>query len=440
MFNFLQQWALFVAQRAWRRSADEALRGMKGPSDLARINTALLSALAIGFIIILVRYAGDDAAVSAIACMWAASCLVSGAAVGFLFGIPRVVQGHGEGRAPPKYAGRSAAGTAPPSVSAGDAPDSSSYRQEVNSNLVEISDWLTKIIVGLGLVNLKSVPHLLDDTTLILARGLTGHTAPCKPGAAQCDAYAFATALIVGFSLLGFFMGYLYTRLYLAGAFSRADRLGPESALLASSDRVIREEKIDSAERGESTGATPEARADPDAGPVAGWQLRAAERISKLPEAQNIAATVVTLRQVGSEYDLLRASRSPGNIRTGLMGAIVIRMRGLALAGLSQIAQFADSASSGNRLVAVVMLQMQPDPAYFQWLVDRINLEEPFIVYQAVHALLRAADIRDQRHRPLLRQLLIDWVKTDKAREVLSADTDRTPLLKSLLDHLDISI
>jgi hypothetical protein len=121
------------------------------------------------------------------------------------------------------------------------------------------------------------------------------------------------------------------------------------------------------------------------------------------------------------------------------MGDILLNMRGLALAGRAQIAQFADSASPGNRLAAVVMLQMQPDPTYFQWLLDRITLEKPFIVYQAIQALVRAVDTRDQRYHTVLRQLLTDWLRTDKARDMIGADTDRSRLLKTVIAQLDIS-
>src|SRR5882762_1055624 len=61
--------------------------------------------------------------------LWALACFVSGAAVGFLFGIPKILQ------------------TA--NSIGGSTTTATAYNQQVNTNLVEISDWLTKIIVGL---------------------------------------------------------------------------------------------------------------------------------------------------------------------------------------------------------------------------------------------------------------------------------------------------
>ncbi len=64
--------------------------------------------------------------------LWALAYCAAGFLVGFLFGIPRVLQGE--------------------DVLPGQQPE---YRQRVNTNLEQISDWLTKIIVGLGLVELR---------------------------------------------------------------------------------------------------------------------------------------------------------------------------------------------------------------------------------------------------------------------------------------------
>ena len=125
--------------------------------------------------------------------IWALACLISGAAVGFLFGIPKILQAD-----------------KPPDA----AQVSNTYRQQVNTNLEQISDWLTKIIVGLGLINLTKIPPYLNSMAGLLASSTLDNGNP-----------AFAMALIVYFSLLGFLSGYVTTRLFLAGAFSKADQL-----------------------------------------------------------------------------------------------------------------------------------------------------------------------------------------------------------------------
>jgi len=79
----------------------------------------------------------------------------------------------------------------------------------VNTNLVEISDWLTKIIVGVGLIELRRIPPQARRLALEVA-GPSGDI-------------SFALAVVVYFPTLGFLFGYLSTRLFLAGAFSRAE-------------------------------------------------------------------------------------------------------------------------------------------------------------------------------------------------------------------------
>ncbi len=99
-------------------------------SDLSKINWLVLPAMAVAFLIMLWRFGFDMR--SATAAMWAFACLCAGGFVGFLFGIPRFA---------PQSERESA-------VAARAATRSGGWQS--NSNLVEISDWLTKIIVGLG--------------------------------------------------------------------------------------------------------------------------------------------------------------------------------------------------------------------------------------------------------------------------------------------------
>src|SRR6185369_1301567 len=84
--------------------------------------------------------------------MIAVAAMVVGVCLGFLFGIPRTLQGvH-----PPPAAGAAADATSPATLG-------------VNTNLEQISDWLTKIIVGLGLINLDKLPRKIDNLLVRLA-------------------------------------------------------------------------------------------------------------------------------------------------------------------------------------------------------------------------------------------------------------------------------
>ena len=120
--------------------------------------------------------------------LWGVAWSLGGAVTGFLFGIPHTQQ------AP---AGANAVAPA--------------YSQRVNTNLEEISDWLTKIIVGIGLVQLLKLPPYLG-----LVANYMAHCGICCP--------PFAMTVLIAFLAEGFLLGYLATRMYLAPAFGRADR------------------------------------------------------------------------------------------------------------------------------------------------------------------------------------------------------------------------
>jgi tetratricopeptide (TPR) repeat protein len=127
----------------------------------------------------------------------AVACTAVGGLFGFLFGIPRTVQ----------------------SSKAGE------YQQEVNTNLEQISDWLTKILVGVGLTQLNNIPLKIWSMADRLKVGFDGNQ-------------AVAACVLLNFLVCGFFAGYLFTRLFLAGAFVYADK----AAILISNAREVAEQ------------------------------------------------------------------------------------------------------------------------------------------------------------------------------------------------------
>jgi tetratricopeptide (TPR) repeat protein len=118
--------------------------------------------------------------------LFAFAAVAAGSLVGFLFGIPRTLQ------------------------SSTPAPTTS---YQVNTNLEQISDWLTKIIVGLGLINLTRIPGKLMELNDYVAASLGVR----PPGPALVGSAA------VFFAAVGFLLGYLSTRLFISGAFRKAD-------------------------------------------------------------------------------------------------------------------------------------------------------------------------------------------------------------------------
>lgn len=72
-----------------------------------------------------------------------------------------------------------------------------------NTNLEEISDWITKIIVGLTLINFDKLLSRLDNSAASIALSF---------GKFQYDLKIFSYCLIIFYSGLGFLIGYYWTR------------------------------------------------------------------------------------------------------------------------------------------------------------------------------------------------------------------------------------
>ncbi|MBV9302153.1 MAG: putative Ig domain-containing protein [Acidobacteriaceae bacterium] len=164
------------------------------------------------------------------ALMWAGACSAVGWIGGFLFGIPRSLAsddqpvpmaqavaaaapgGEQQNQAAPVVAGVQQGG-----VQAQQGGQNVSVRTQssvrVNTNLEQISDWLTKIIVGVTLVQLRAVLTKLNDAATTIAASL----------GSNANRISFAYALMLYFSMTGFLGSYLLTRLFLQRAFRNVD-------------------------------------------------------------------------------------------------------------------------------------------------------------------------------------------------------------------------
>ncbi len=136
--------------------------------------------------------------------MAAGASLLSGGLVGFVFGIPhtRFREDAEPGASEGSKQGQSVAGSQP-----------ANYRP--NTSLEQISDWLTKMLVGVGLVEVKVIPGGLRDVARYLAGGLVGGQ----------YAEAFVLTTLIYFSVGGFVFGFLWARLYLPRWFAEADEV-----------------------------------------------------------------------------------------------------------------------------------------------------------------------------------------------------------------------
>jgi hypothetical protein len=169
---------------------------------------------------------------------WLTACaaFASGCLIGLVVGIPRFVSSGGlrhevQAQVSPKASRTGAphgtagvaaaeAGTAVADAQQG-APEPASQRQSTpnslasnfspSSNLAEISDWLTKLLLGAGLVELTRLGRPLSGLVDSVARGLQGTSSTT---AISGPAVVIAAAILVLYLVLGFLDGYVITTLW----------------------------------------------------------------------------------------------------------------------------------------------------------------------------------------------------------------------------------
>src|SRR5215216_1573931 len=159
-------------------------------------------------LVTLIRFGAYRASIAA---FWCLALLSVGALLGFLFGIPRTVQ---------TRVLRSSKGEA-------EAIEIKETTFQPNTNLEQISDWLTKILVGAALVNLFRFPSFIAQASSQIALALGGETLK-----------SIAAAMLLYFPAEGFLGAFILTRMTLSTS------MESERAKLVSRDPVIEKEKV----------------------------------------------------------------------------------------------------------------------------------------------------------------------------------------------------
>jgi hypothetical protein len=108
-----------------------------------------------------------------------------GGLLGFLFGMPRA--------------------SVAPATREGDSATDAGVGYQPSTNLEQVSDWLTKILIGVGLVELSQ----LGDTLAAMGRVVESSLKEAPPGTV-----VVTQAVIVGLLVLGFLASFLWTRIY----------------------------------------------------------------------------------------------------------------------------------------------------------------------------------------------------------------------------------
>lgn len=147
---------------------------------------------------------GSALRVASVGILIAGASLFFGFVLGFIFGIPRTPK-------PPAATPSSGSGSQT-------SQDADFSPVQPNTNLLEISDWLTKMLVGVSLVELYKVSPLLRKLAGFLGPGLRDCDSPSCVGSSE----SFAIGIVIFFFGVGFLIGYLWTNLYYSPDLRRA--------------------------------------------------------------------------------------------------------------------------------------------------------------------------------------------------------------------------
>ncbi|MEE1946151.1 pYEATS domain-containing protein [Pedobacter sp. KR3-3] len=121
---------------------------------------------------------------------------ISGCVLGFVFGIPKKYQNK-QATVQLDKEGRPI------------APEDPNYTD--NSSLEEISDWITKIVIGLSMIQFKAILGMMRDAANNINESL--QKSICADQTCHLNFYVFSYALIVFYPIAGAIIGYLWTRI-----------------------------------------------------------------------------------------------------------------------------------------------------------------------------------------------------------------------------------
>lgn len=184
-------------EEAGREERRHVLRGLA---------VTLAGAVLLAVASVVLSQTSDMAAAIGVAGLIFLSSGATGAILGFLFAVPRVLS---------KENGAEEAGSAKPGK-----------LLSSNTNLERISDWLTTMLVGVGLSQLHKINELLLGFSQFLATGAKVFGPSSAPTAGVLP--AIGPFVLVFGTISGFMLMYLHTRLVLVRKFNQteADLLG----------------------------------------------------------------------------------------------------------------------------------------------------------------------------------------------------------------------
>lgn len=344
--------------------------------------------------------------------VFAVALLVSGAAfaggglLGFLFGIPRLLATEGTPAAPASDEG------------AATQSDRQRSTYRTNTNLEQISDWLTKILVGVGLVQLGEITNGTRELVDFLSPALgDDESSP-----------SFALTVLFLYTVSGFLIVYLMTRVYLGRVFAQADEL---MEYVDEKINEVKEAQLAQEERDVAALAALSRQLEPD---TSGTAITA-EELTELAKA----ASPLVLAQM---FQRAREKRMRGNGDDIGRTAQVFR----ALAEADQ-----DDRFHRNHAQLAYALKDQSEPdllAAEEALTKAIrirdrNRETGWGLYEFVRAVCRIqldpSEAATEASAPDLRDRILDDLRKAAASVYLRRKISTEPIVQAWLDRNGLS-
>jgi hypothetical protein len=363
-------------------------RWFAGLSPMFMVQIVAVNAGLLGTIIYTFGGKGGSWATLSASVMIAAAALVSGGLIGILFGVPRSIA------AGPQPAGNPPAGQA--------APVGASIG--ANTNLEQISDWLTKIIVGVTLTQFGTIKRDAGQLFHSLAPAVGGGS----------GASGFAGSIVIYFVVVGFLIGWLYARLRLNLAMSKAD---------AAMDLTRRADRADRA-------------GDPQTAQV--LRDSAQSLTQPISSDETSAASVQTdVSGLMARYEELRATQPSGPRRTVAMEDLVRQARQLARSQMFtalDVKGMFDRGTEGGRLMALALMEGDPGIADLPSVLN--GIKTPASPFEQFHALT-VANLMVSSLNPAQRDELAAPLKDPAINSTWGSDTSRSSLAKSIVGRLE---
>lgn len=333
--------------------------------------------------------------------LWSLACFSAAFLIGFLFGIPKALQGRAPG------AGTGGANAAPSASNGAPGVESNAggYQLRTNTNLEEISDWLTKVLVGATLTQLGKIPTLIAAAAVFIA-----------PGVGGAVPQTIAGAIVVYFSTLGFLTGYVVTRMFFSGAFLRSDNAlkpSPGDVTALGKSRVSPENPpndpatVEAAERVQGVPITDQLTADQALAMAKGALVtRDSERAVKAARMAAAKAPQDPEAQLSYAYALYRASAQSNTVLDQLRKTHEVIDR----------AQDAETREYIYNSIVYVALYLNPPDGFsaaIEWGHEFLKTEHP----RKSSLWTNLACAHGQRYSYLKRQTPDDQGALDQARQ-----------------------